>query len=77
MLMEEIKALRGEIFRLENEARCAEEKRSAEGSGWAELSRLEEAAIRTLTRLDRAKQAIYFPESKGYRWGLIVLTQHA
>ncbi|MEW5318826.1 MAG: hypothetical protein WDW38_010012 [Sanguina aurantia] len=68
MLMEEIKALRGEIFRLENEARCAEEKRSAEGSGWAELSRLEEAAIRTLTRLDRAKQAIYFPESKGYRF---------
>ncbi|KAG2444582.1 hypothetical protein HXX76_001327 [Chlamydomonas incerta] len=37
-------------------------------SGWVEVARLEEALERTTARLDRAKQQLYFPAAKGYRF---------
>lgn len=48
-------------------ARIESERMVAEESGFSTLSQLDEQLLATSSRLDRAKQQLYFPEAKGYR----------
>ena len=58
-------------LRLDASARIEAERVVAEESGFSTLSRLDEQLVATSSRLDRAKQQLYFPEVKGYRCGLL------
>ena len=68
ILLDEVTLLRSSIFRMESVAKYEAEKQQAEESGWAKLSMLEENTVKVALRLDRQKQALYFPTVKGYRY---------
>jgi hypothetical protein len=68
ILQEEIDVMREEIFRRENTAKYEQERKTAETAGWADLNRLEEQIARLEVKIDRAKQLLYFPPVKGYRY---------
>lgn len=67
-------SLRSDMARIESSHRVEAERKAAEESGWAEVARLEESLDKVTARLDRAKQQLYFPEAKGYRWAGYALT---
>ncbi|KXZ48832.1 hypothetical protein GPECTOR_25g417 [Gonium pectorale] len=68
ILADEMQSRRSDLARLDASSRLEAERRRQEESGWAEVAGLEEALERTTARLDRAKQQLYFPEVKGYRF---------
>lgn len=68
LLQAEISGLRATIMRLDAKARLDAERQGAEDSGFTAVARLEEQLVRTAARLNRAKQQLYFPVSKGYRY---------
>ncbi|KAL6745957.1 hypothetical protein V8C86DRAFT_1618625 [Haematococcus lacustris] len=68
ILQGEIDGLRANIFQIESIARREEDRKTAEQTGFSTLSQLEEQLLRIAARLDKAKQQLYFPEVKGYRF---------
>ncbi|KAG1654977.1 hypothetical protein FOA52_004564 [Chlamydomonas sp. UWO 241] len=68
LLQAEITGLRETIMRIHTSARIEEERKGIEESGFSNVTRLDEALVRTAARLDRAKQQLYFPAAKGYRF---------
>jgi hypothetical protein len=68
LLQQEELTISTEIKRLESAARLAADQARVDQMGLGDLQHLQEQLALTEAKLDRAKQAMYFPEVKGYRW---------
>ncbi len=67
ILGDEIDGVRAEIARRAERVRAEETRNTAEARGWDSLNRVEEQLARLEGKIDRAKQALYYPAVKGFR----------
>ncbi len=67
LLCEELASVKSEVQRIEATAKYESDRARADQLGWGDLSRLAEQLAQTEAKLDRAKQAVHFPEARGYK----------
>src|SRR5690349_20554782 len=67
LLSEELASIKSEVQRIEATAKYESDRARADELGWGDLSRLAEQLAQTEAKLDRSKQAKYFPEARGYK----------
>jgi len=68
MYLMEIENLEHQITALNRFLHLEKQRRKARDSGWGDLLRLQQQLSAAETKVDRAKQKLYFPEAKGYRF---------
>ena len=64
---EEVNLLEVELLGREHAERIHHDRELAESTGLARLQRLEEQALQTRIKYNRAKHQYYFPHVKGYK----------